>query len=41
MSLQIRDFNLGAYAIPEDVRGGVCLDIGANCTSTWKLKSKK
>ena len=30
MSLQVRDFNLGAYAIPSDVEGGICLDIGAN-----------
>ena len=29
----IRDFNLGSYYVPSDVKGGICVDIGANVGS--------
>lgn len=33
MDVKIREHNLGNYVIPEDVMGGVCVDIGSNVGS--------
>ena len=33
MKINIRKHNLGHYAVPEEVRDGVCVDIGANVGS--------
>ncbi len=28
--MHIRNYNLGNYTVPDDTKGGVCLEIGAN-----------
>lgn len=33
MSIQINPINLGNYIVPEDARGGLCIDVGCNVGS--------
>jgi len=39
--VKIETFNLGDYAVPEDARGGVCVDIGANVGSFLEKHAAK
>lgn len=34
--MHIKNYNLGNYIVPDDTKGGVCLEIGANVGSFTK-----